>query len=247
MDETISELERAAAEMWVAPTEERLGSWLLRAAEGFTGRANSALPLGDPGLPLPDAVAAAEAWYRARDLTPMFAIPAPLDGDSGPLDEYLAAHGWTIRSGATFVLTADADGTPPDARVRIDREPDAAWTALYHYRGSPLPPIGRVLLMSAPWQGFGSIYDDEGVVIAIGRVAVSGEWASLTAIEVDSAFRRRGLGGAITAALRREAAARGARRVLLQVEADNTAALALYERLGFIPAHRYHYRVAPQR
>jgi ribosomal protein S18 acetylase RimI-like enzyme len=246
MDETIIALERAAAALWVAPAEEHLGSWLLRAAEGFTGRANSALPLGDPGLPLPDAVAAAEAWYRARGLTPMFAVPAPLDGDGGPLEAYLAARGWTIRSGATFVLTADAGGTPADARVRIDPEPDAAWIALYHYRGSPLPPVGRVLLMSAPWQGFGSIHDDEGAVIAVGRVAVAGEWASLTAIEVDPAWRRRGLGGAITAALRHAAAARGARQVLLQVEADNTAALALYQRLGFTPAHQYHYRVAPQ-
>ena len=47
-----------AALHWQAPEQERLGDWLLRAAEGFTGRANSALPLGDPGSPLPEAVAA---------------------------------------------------------------------------------------------------------------------------------------------------------------------------------------------
>ena len=43
-----------AAAHWRGTEEEWLGEWLLRAADGFTGRANSALPLGDPGLPLDD-------------------------------------------------------------------------------------------------------------------------------------------------------------------------------------------------
>ena len=48
-DPRIQDLERAAALHWQAPETERLGEWRLRAADGFTGRANSALPLGDPG------------------------------------------------------------------------------------------------------------------------------------------------------------------------------------------------------
>ena len=66
----IADLERAAAEHWQAADRAALGEWLLRAAGGFTGRANSALPLGDPGMPLPDAVAAVAAWYRSRACPP---------------------------------------------------------------------------------------------------------------------------------------------------------------------------------
>ena len=62
----IDDIERAAALHWQAPDTERLGEWLLRAAASFTGRANSALPAGDPGRPLPEAVAAVEGWYRRR-------------------------------------------------------------------------------------------------------------------------------------------------------------------------------------
>jgi len=40
---SIGELEAIAAKGWRAPDEERLGGWLLRAAQGFTGRANGAL------------------------------------------------------------------------------------------------------------------------------------------------------------------------------------------------------------
>lgn len=45
-DPGIQALERDAARHWQAPDTEPLGEWLLRAAGGFTGRANSALPQG---------------------------------------------------------------------------------------------------------------------------------------------------------------------------------------------------------
>jgi len=74
-DLRVEDLERAAARHWQAPDTERLGGWLLRAADGFTGRANSALPLGDPGVSLPEAVTAVEGWYRRRNLRPMIVLP----------------------------------------------------------------------------------------------------------------------------------------------------------------------------
>ena len=72
------ELERAAAAHWRGTEEEWLGEWLLRAADGFTGRANSALPLGDPGLPLEAALDYVTGWYRARGLPAVMAVPLPL-------------------------------------------------------------------------------------------------------------------------------------------------------------------------
>ena len=43
------ELQRIADRGWRALETAPVGDWLLRASDGFTGRANSALPLGDPG------------------------------------------------------------------------------------------------------------------------------------------------------------------------------------------------------
>jgi N-acetylglutamate synthase len=80
--QTMTDLERVAAAHWRGTEEEWLGDWLLRAAGGFTGRANSALPLGDPGLPLDDALAVVTRWYQERGLPPMIAVPAPLDDDA---------------------------------------------------------------------------------------------------------------------------------------------------------------------
>jgi N-acetylglutamate synthase len=243
----VDELEEAAAWGWRAPVQERLGAWLLRAAEGFTGRANSALAVGDPGLDLADAVEAVRRWYAARGLPGMIAVPFPLAGPAGhDVDEYLERHGWRLRhSGATVMVASPkviAAETGP--LVELAAAPDEDWLALYHYQGSPLPPVAERLLTSAPWQAFGRVRAD-GRTIAIGRVAGYDGWAGVTAVETDPAFRRRGLASAVTQALAAVAADRGASGLYLQVAEGNDPALALYRRLGFTEHHRYHYRLAP--
>lgn len=74
---SIGDLEEVAADGWRGTEEESLGGWRLRAAGGFTGRANSALAVGDPGLPLPAAAAAVHRWYAARELPTMISVAYP--------------------------------------------------------------------------------------------------------------------------------------------------------------------------
>jgi N-acetylglutamate synthase len=244
---SVEALERAAARHWQAPDTEPLGEWSLRAAAGFTGRANSALPLGDPGRPLPDAVTEVEQWYHARHLRPMIVLPE----GAGPahLKNLLTERGWLPRPGPAFVMLAEASSLPASqADVEFAPEPDDAFLGLYRYRGQDLPPIARTLLMSAPWQAFGSIRRD-GQAVAVGRVSVARHengslLGVLTAVEVDAAYRRQGLGVAITVGLVEAAASRGATRILLQVETGNDPARALYLRCGFQDSHRYHYMMA---
>jgi ribosomal protein S18 acetylase RimI-like enzyme len=264
---SMTDLEAVAAATWRAPDEERLGGWLLRAAGGFTGRANSALAVGEPGLPLPEAAAAVAAWYAHRGLPAMISVcyPAARPGTAAPgrsaasgpgsvaLDRFLAGQGWTVRAGPATVMTAATTAVERAAADWLDSPadadfadlPDGAWLGRYHYRGTAsLPAVALDMLTSAPWQAFGSIRAD-GQTVAIGRVAGSGDWAGLTAIEVDPAHRRRGLATAITRALAAVAAEHGARQLFLQVADDNAAARALYLRIGFANHHGYHYRVSP--
>jgi N-acetylglutamate synthase len=246
-------LERVAAAHWRGTEEEWLGDWLLRAADGFTGRANSALPLGQPGLPLDDALAALTRWYRDRELPPMIAVPLPLDGDSPEraLDDRLASRGWQLRQAPAFFMIGDVPRAAAPASVpaglesRADAVPDSAWLAAYHYRGleNP-PPVMRTVLTSAADQVFISIRA-AGSVVAVARVSVAGGWAGITAVEVSPSRRHEGLGGALTREAFAQAAARGVDRVFLQVEVSNEAARRLYERAGFRYSHRYHYRIGP--
>ena len=264
------DLERVAAAHWRGTEEEWLGDWLLRAADGFTGRANSALPLGDPGLPLEPALATVTRWYRDRGLPPMIVIPVPSDGDAPArgLDEELARRGWATRKAPAFVMVADlpadaadsaggARAAMPPGRLpaglvfRADPVPDDAWLAAYHYRGlADQPPVMRTVLTSAADQLFVSIRTADtglaaGSVVAVARLSLAGGWAGITAVEVSPEYRRAGLGGALTRELLDSAAAHAVSKVFLQVEVDNAAARRLYERAGFRYSHRYHYRVAP--
>lgn len=238
-----------AALHWQAEERSALGGWLLRASGGFTGRANSALPLGDPGMPLGEAVTAVDQWYRARRLPPMIQVPMQLAETvrDGQLDELLAARGWRVRAGPAVVMTArsaDPARRAADAGIVLSAEPDGQWLARYRYRGSEVPPVARSLLLSAPDQVFASVRRG-GETVAIGRLSLAGGWAGLTAIEVGAGWRRCGLGSAVTAALAAEAERRGVARMFLQVEEGNAAARALYHRCGFRDRHRYQYRIAP--
>jgi ribosomal protein S18 acetylase RimI-like enzyme len=81
--------------------------------------------------------------------------------------------------------------------------------------------------------------------VACGCVSVERGWSGLTGIYVHKDARRRGLARKITEALMSFARERGARRMWLQVDQTNAAAITLYSSLGFRTSYTYHYRVAP--
>jgi ribosomal protein S18 acetylase RimI-like enzyme len=245
------ELERLMVDGWRPLELKAFGGWLLRASGGFTRRGNSALPLGDPGLPLPAAVEAVETWYAVRGLQPR--VQLTLDGAEQPVADALADRGWRSEIGV-HVMTAelapvlrawrdsDSDSDSHTA-ARIDDAPDDDWLALYRSESGPLPDVGpRELLVNHPAAGFASVRDGDRC-LAIARATVDGRWAGLFAVEVAPEHRRGGLGRAVSVAALRWAAQRGARRAYLQVAHGNTGAVALYESLGFTVHHDYMHHV----
>jgi GNAT superfamily N-acetyltransferase len=237
----VEELERVAAGGWRALEEERLGGWLLRAGNGFTGRANSALVVGDPGMPLPAAVDAVSRWYDERGLRPCAQLPGVR---SRAADAAFAAAGWE-RDEDTLVLTGPVGPPRPvEVPVELAAAPDDAWLAGYRYRGSALPAGALDVLTNAEDLAFASVRlaAAPAPLAAVARGVLTDGWLGVTAVTVAEEHRRRGLATAVMAALQTWAAERGAHSVYLQVESGNGPARALYRRAGFIEHHRYHYR-----
>ncbi|MFF0538098.1 GNAT family N-acetyltransferase [Streptomyces coelicoflavus] len=238
------ELARVAARAWRPVESERLGGWELRAAGGFTRRANSVLPLGDPGLPLDEALTAVRRWYGERGLPAYVQTATGAEGTQELLCAELERRGWVrevtaeVWTGGLAPVADLAEGTG----VVLSREADEAWLARYGRKG--VSDVALRVLGSGPSVWFATVpgADDPA---AIGRCVVDGRWASFAAVEVDPARRRRGLATAVMAALARRALDEGASAAWLQVETDNAAARALYARMGFAAHHAYHHYREP--
>ncbi|SCL41118.1 Acetyltransferase (GNAT) family protein [Micromonospora pallida] len=260
-------LELAADEAWPAPVRGRLGDWLLRSAAGWTGRANTALPIGDPDRPLSAAVDAVERWYADQGQPAMVNTPLPL---AAPVGAELDARGWGTRP-PTLVQTVaisrlrtelpapapgQADlptpepgrnGSAPDpAGVELATAPSAEWLAIAAGRKGGLPDAARHVLTAVDQLRFAHLYVD-GTLVAVGRGTVTGQgrWLGLSLVEVLPGFRGRGLARQVIRALADWAADSGATDAFLQVEQRNTPAVTLYRSLGFTTHHTYLTRVAP--
>nr|WP_206312342.1 GNAT family N-acetyltransferase [Streptomyces sp. 196(2019)] len=252
---SFAELAAVTARAWQPVESEPLGEWRLRAAGGFTRRANSVLPLGDPGLPLGEAFERIEQWYGERGLPPYVQTATGAEGAQETLCAELERQGWRREVTAEVRIAALAPVGDLDAdvsAVRLAREPDAAWLSRYQRFSTPGPHVLRVLgsgpsvwfatvAGGARGEGAGAGSGDGEPPAAIGRCVVDGRWAGFMAVEVAPEHRRRGLATAVMAALARRALDEGASAAWLQVEEDNEGARALYDGMGFAPHHRYHH------
>ncbi len=263
------ELARVAARAWRPVESEWLGAWELRAAAGFTRRANSVLPLGDPGMPLDDALTAVRRWYGERGLPAYVQTATGAEGTQELLCAELERRGWMrevtaeVWTGPLAPVADRAEG----AGVVLSREADEAWLSRYQRKGVSEVAL-RVLHGGSPRAGVPPRADEAGsgaeaepgagpsvwfatvpgteAPAAIGRCVVDGRWASFAAVEVDPGQRRRGLATAVMAALARRALDEGASAACLQVETDNAGARALYAGMGFSAHHAYHHYRAPE-
>jgi len=243
------ELARVSSRAWRPVESEPLGEWELRASAGFTRRANSVLPLGDPGLPLDAALSAVRRWYGDRGLPAYVQTATGGAGTQELLCAELERRGWVREVTAELWIGALAPLADRDegAGVVPAREADEAWLSRYQRKG--VSEVALKVLGSGPSVWFASVPGDgphgADSPAAIGRCVVDGRWAGFAAVEVDPAMRRRGLATAVMAALARRALAEGASAGWLQVEEENTGARALYAGMGFGAHHAYHHYREP--
>ncbi len=236
-------LEAITAAGWRAADTGHVGGWLLRASGGFTGRANSVLPLRPPGMPLDEALTQARAWYHRHGLPLRLQLPSEA---RRLLDAELGERGWPIQYGA-LVMAARLDqvhaAARPDVQVQLESVPDDAWFARYR-DGAGASEAAQGLLTRHDEVVFASVRDGDRCV-AIGRGAIDAGWLGVTAVEVDASQRRSGLASAVMTALWQWGRGRGATHGYLQVADDNDAAISMYTGLGYWVHHDYRYRIDP--
>jgi len=214
-----------------------MGDWRLRWADGFTARANSALAIGDPGKPLPEALRTVCDFAHEQAIPPVVQVI-----QNTSLEDAIAACDWVHYvehrpAHEVRVLTGPLSRGTSAGAVILD-EPTPGWWELTADSANPAEAPRHVL--GTGKVGFGLVETD-GVTAGAVRGAIVGEWLHLARLAVRPEFRRRGLARGLMNAVGDWAAAQGATGVVLQVAMANNGALKLYESLGCTEHHRYRY------
>jgi ribosomal protein S18 acetylase RimI-like enzyme len=235
LSQRIIELEKLSDLTWPAQEIVEYGKWRLRISDGFSMRANSVLPIGEPPIDLSSAVDEITNIYRENKLKPTFSIPLPIFDE---LDRYLEQNGWNIKIDANFLIRdigAIEASSDPQFFIEILDYPSKEWLEINS--DQPLEKIMR----RYPAR-YGAIKIGEQV-IAVGRIATHGSWSIVTRLFVNPSFRGKGVAKILMNKLLSAAVSDGATKVSLQVDNENGAALALYQSMGFTVHHKFVYRI----
>lgn len=231
-------LEPIAMRAFPATRNEPLGEWVLRSDGALPNRrVNSAWDLGDPGLPLAAAVAQVEVWYRGQSKRSI------IKTEPGSFTDQLLTT-WSVEA-PTGVYTRTSRPTRSSRVTFLAPDRLDEWcTAFTTVRGfDPSRAAGLVASYQALPDLALAVVIAGGSPIGVGLGVPDGEWLGLFDIATEPDARRRGVGSLITHALIGWGHDRGATTTYLQVEDENTGAIALYEKLGFVRRYGYHYRV----
>ncbi len=251
------DLEKLMADGWVPTERAELGGWLLRAAAGFTGRANSVLPVGDSTLDIAKSVDFCERWYAARDLPALFQLhgPAGFSEADSALGRELVDRGYVPGPGhpdweRILVLTGASAAVPPltteSAPVTAEAEVGAEWLMAYGEQRPIVPGVTESVLSGSQGQLFLSVRDEQSRrIVGLARMAIHVGWAGLFGVWVHPDHRRSGLARAIVSAAAMVARENNMPAMYLQVSADNAAGVAFWKALGFTTHHEYTYLGRP--
>jgi N-acetylglutamate synthase len=241
-------VEETCLNAWPALRQVLLDGWVLRFSEGLTRRANSVNPFRGPRETGDGLIAACEALYQRRGLPTIFRLPSIIDPD---LDQRLEGLGYG-REGESCVrygeLIAVEMASDPDVQLlsRPTREWFAAMVALQNNNPEQRRTYRRIVGAIAIPSVFAALAID-GEFVALAYGAIHDRLLCYESVITNPRRQRRGYARRVIASLAAWAKDQGAEGACLQVEAHNTAALALYDVVGLkTELYRYHYRREPK-
>lgn len=244
---SVEAFERAGLAAWPGIEVKWDGSWVRRAAGGYTKRANSVQCL-DPedGEDADLRVISASTWMVIRGIKPTFRL-TPLAAPE--LVETLDDAGWqSIDHSHLFAMELGEQQADPEAKLFPVLDPAflAAQQQLQGYGDANLAGM-RNLLAALVVPATGIVIYRDGAPVAAGLMAVADGIVVTGNVITDPDRRRQGLGAAMMRSGLDWARGQGATVAALNVQADNPAGQALYAALGYRHQYDYSYRIPGDR
>lgn len=252
----IRAVEAATAEAFPGLSHTWIDGWLCRFSDGVTERSNSAAPLHPRCASEPVPVQAIHKAYQAHGLPTLILVPdriarptlnMPGQWERGPEILVMTRTCADLAGDITAVPCPESLASLGDVTWEVAERPREDWLSLYHFRGNPLPEstLRQLAQDINGHMGFGAIrIDGSTVAITRGTVTTSPDgrtWLGFSAVEVDPAFRRRGLATLLGKVMLEWGRSQGASDAYLQVISTNEPGRHLYHNLGFGEHHRHRY------
>jgi ribosomal protein S18 acetylase RimI-like enzyme len=250
MDKPVTDLalvracESRIVNAWPAPTTLVIDDWVVRFANGYSGRANSASALQADAEMDDETLMFLEKLYAEAGLPPRIRF-TPLVAESAR--RRFAARGYRIET-ASFGMVAELDPARHAAlpEMLVDPRATEAWIAgvCSHQTGNKrnrehLSAIVSGVRLPA---AFATLLH-EGRPAAYAMSVAERGMAEIGAVIVDERLRGKGLGKKLMLGLMGWAAAQGCGLAYLQVDQSNGLAFEMYRRLGFRTVYAYETRI----
>jgi len=237
-------LDELALNATASTTLQYVDGWALRASPSLPfRRSNCAMALRGAGPPPWNDL---EVFYWERNLP----IRAQVSTAMPDVDNEFAARGYAIDAPVDVMVAGTASvlagNTPADdvttSLSSIHSDDSFAQTYGQLHDDERVLAYGRMMRTIGPEARVVVAHiDGEPVGMVFG--VIERGWCGVYGLTTVPHARGRGVASTVMHALAAVASASGARNTYLQMERENDAARALYEKTGFTVAYGYHYRV----
>ncbi len=237
--------------------------WILRASNTDTRRANSVTTLYGVGggstssrgsahhfaRPLEEKIAYCEAWYALRNQRTIFRLTKELAPPE--LDAMLAVRGYT-REVETLVMTLSVTASlelpilPAGVKL-LERNTAEGIADAHRLKSSAIEAVGQDLKRQSIWRGtqkFLALATADGVV-SCGMARIEDGHVGIFNMRTDIAARGKGYASLLVAYLIDWGRQHAGHTAFLQVDCENTSAVTIYRRFGFLPQYLYWHRLHP--
>ena len=241
----VRRFEEISNNAWPALQTIQYDGWILRFANGVTKRSNSVNLLYPSFLDPDEKISFCEHLYESQNITPCFKITDI--ADPADIDFRLAQKNYFIHSSISF-QTLDISRIPsePLNDISIESKLNSRWIDDFIRMNDFNPArkstyIGIMKQLRLPKCLISLSRNHRTIGVGLG--VVEGSYIGLFDLVVDKDYRNTGLGYLIVENILRWGRKQGADTAYLQVLTDNTAAIRLYEKMGFREAYQYWYRM----
>jgi len=237
-----NEMEFAGYASWPSSEQQVENGLVLRSANGFTKRANSANIVGSLGHDYLNIIQKCEHYFEQRNLRCIFRLLSYCDNQV--LDTHLSSVGYKLVD-PSIVLYQSLQGLSFDSTALVLKTADEWIESYCRIADLDLQLMGPHLeiLKRVQEKVVFAVLEEGGTEVSCAMGVISNGYFGLFDLVTRKAERARGHGKTLMEGLLSWAASNGSKYSYLQVVADNDVAMRLYKKMGYQYAYDYWYRI----